>query len=258
MPPASPPPGEPEHVRTNRVGWDAFSADYEQQHGAQLDAGPMAWGVWSIPESRLQVLGEVAGLDVLELGCGAARWARALAREGALPVGLDLSGRQLEEARRASAGDAVMVPLVQASAEALPLSDGSFDLVFCDHGATSFTDPYRTVPEAARVLKPGGRLVFNLSSPLHDLCYDVVTETMTSSLQSAYSAIRAQRWDDEVTFQLPIGEWIRLFRQNGLEVEDLIELVPGAGATTTYDDFVPLEWARRWPAENIWKTRKTA
>ncbi|MBA2274066.1 MAG: class I SAM-dependent methyltransferase [Actinobacteria bacterium] len=256
MSPASPPPGEPEHIRINRAGWDAYSADYEQQHGAQLDAGPMAWGVWSIPESRLQVLGEIADLRVLELGCGAARWARALAREGALPVGLDLSGRQLEVARRTSAHDAVIVPLVQASAEYLPLADGCFDLVFCDHGATSFSDPYRTVPEAARVLKPGGRLVFNMSSPFHDLCYDIATETVTSSLQRNYSEVRKQSWVDEVTFQLPYGEWIRLFRQNGLEVEDLIELAPEENATTTYDDYVPLGWARRWPAENIWKARK--
>jgi len=257
MSPASPPPGEPEHVKTNRAGWDAFSTAYEQQHGAQLDAGPMAWGVWSIPESRLHVLGEIAGLHVLELGCGAARWATALAREGALPIGLDLSGRQLEAARRTSAGDVVDVPLLQASAEALPLADGCFDLVFCDHGATTFTDPYRTVPEAVRALKPGGLLVFNMSSPLHDLCYDIATESVPSSLQRTYSEIRKQSWDDEVTFQLPYGEWIRLFRQNGLEVEDLIELAPEEGATTTYDDYVPLGWARRWPAENIWKARKT-
>lgn len=253
---ASPPPGEPEHVKTNRAGWDAYSAAYEQQHGRQLDASPLAWGVWSIPESRLQVLGEVAGLRVLELGCGAARWSRALARKGALPVGLDLSERQLEAARWASEREAITVPLVQASAETLPLVNGCFDLVFCDHGAMTFADPHRTVPEAARVLKPGGHLVFSMSSPLHDLCYDLATETTTSSLQRKYSEIRKQRWDDEVTFQLPYGEWIRLFRHNRLEVEDLIEPTPDEGATTTYDDYVPLGWARRWPAENIWKVRK--
>ncbi len=257
MAPTSSPPGEPDHVRTNRAGWDAYSAEYEQQHGRQLDSSPLAWGVWSVPESRLQVLGEVAGLRILELGCGAARWSTALARKGALPVGLDLSERQLEAARGASERDAITLPLVQASAETLPLTDGCFDLVFCDHGAMTFADPYHTIPEAARVLKPKGRLVFNMSSPLHDLCYDPATETTTTSLQRRYTEIRKQMWDDEVTFQLPYGEWIRLFGQNGLEIEDLIELAPDEGASTTYDDYVPLGWAGRWPAENIWKVRKT-
>ena len=148
------------------------------------------------------------------------------------------------------------MPLIQASAECLPLIGGCFDLVFCDHGATSFTDPYRTIPEAARVLKPGGRLIFNMSSPLHDLCYDPAGEAVVSSLQRTYSEIRKQSWDDEVTWQLPYGEWIRLFRHTGLEIEDLIELTPEEAATTTYDDYVPHAWARRWPAENIWKVRK--
>ncbi|MDQ3751676.1 MAG: class I SAM-dependent methyltransferase [Actinomycetota bacterium] len=255
MSPAAP-PGESEHIKTNRAGWDAYSAEYERQHGSQLEASPRAWGVWSIPESRVHVLGDVAGLRILELGCGAARWATALALDGGHPIGLDLSGAQLAAARRTAERQAITVPLVQASAESLPLTDGCFDLVFCDHGATSFTDPYRTIPEAARVLKPGGRLIFNMSSPLHDLCYDPAREAVASSLQRTYSEIRKQSWDDEVTWQLPYGEWIRLFRHNGLEIEDLIELTPEEGASTTYDDYVPRAWARRWPAENIWKVRK--
>lgn len=256
MVPPSTPLGEPEHVKLNRAGWDAYSPEYEQQHGEQLGSNPMSWGVWSLPESRLGILGDVSGRRILELGCGAARWSAALAREGALPVGLDLSGMQLRAARRTMKREGVVVPLVQASAERLPLADECFDLVFCDHGGMTFADPYRTVPEAARVLKPGGRLAFNISSPLHDLCFDPATEKMTTSLGRSLSDIHRQTWDDEVTFQLSHGEWIRLFRQSGLEVEDLIELIPDEGATTTYASFVPLEWARRWPAENIWKVRK--
>ena len=247
---------EPEHVRINRAGWDAYSAEYERQHGGQLAAAPLAWGVWSIPEARLNVLGEVGGLRILELGCGAARWSAALAAKGAFSVGLDLSESQLRAARRVTAREKVGVPLVQASAENLPLADGCMDLIFCDHGAMTFADPYRTIPEATRVLRPGGRLAFNLSSVLHDLCFDPATETVTSSLRRGLAEIREQRWDDEVTFQLSVGEWTRLFRANGLEIEDLIELAPDEGATTTYASFVPLEWARRWPAENIWKVRK--
>ena len=48
--------------------------------------------MWQLPESELQILGDVAGKDVLEYGCGAAQWSILLAQAGARPVGLDNSG----------------------------------------------------------------------------------------------------------------------------------------------------------------------
>jgi 2-polyprenyl-3-methyl-5-hydroxy-6-metoxy-1,4-benzoquinol methylase len=127
-------PDDPDHVRRNRSAWDADADAYQARNEATLVAGGgSAWGVWQIPESRLHVLGDVTGRDVLELGCGGARWSVALARTGARVVGLDLSGRQLDHARRLLQETGVRVPLVQASSEALPLADASFDVVFCDY-----------------------------------------------------------------------------------------------------------------------------
>jgi SAM-dependent methyltransferase len=211
--------------------------------------------VWHVPEAELRVLGDVKGLDVLELGCGGAQWSIALAKLGARPVGLDLSPRQLDHARRAMAAAGVDFPLVEASAEEVPLADEGFDVVFCDHGAFNFADPTRLVPECARLLRSGGLLAFNTPSPLVDLVYDVEGDRIVDRLVNDYFELRGFEGDDEVSFQLPYGEWIRLLRANGFEVEDLIEIRPPEGATTTYD-FAPLEWARRWPAENIWKARK--
>jgi hypothetical protein len=53
------------------------------------------------------------------------------------------------------------------------------------------------------------------------------------------------------------GAWISLFRAAGFEIEDLVALRPPADASTGYDGFADLDWARRWPAEEIWKVRKT-
>jgi SAM-dependent methyltransferase len=211
--------------------------------------------VWSIPEAELNVLGDVSGLDVLELGCGAAQWSIGLAKRGARMVGVDVSPRQLEHARRALDAEGLDFPLVEADAEALPLEDESFDLVFCDHGALSFTDPRRSVPEAARVLGPGGTLAFSTISPLLDLFYDVENEEVAERLHNGYWELGRFEDDDTVDFQLRYGEWIRLLVGSGLEVVDLIELRAPDGAVTTYD-LVGLDWARRWPAENIWKARK--
>src|SRR6478735_999543 len=136
------------HEVRNRESWDAYSDEYQDRHGEQLAAsGGLAWGTYQIPEATLRVLDDVVGKDVLELGCGAAQWSIALARLGARPVGLDLSDRQLEHARRLMAEAGVEFPLVSASAEAVPLPDASFDIVFCDHGADELC---RSVPDRAR------------------------------------------------------------------------------------------------------------
>jgi len=211
--------------------------------------------VWQIPESELAVLGDVSGLDVLELGCGAAQWSISLAKLAARPVGLDVSARQLEHARKALDAAGVDFPLVEASGEDVPLDDESFDVVFCDHGAFNFADPRRLVPECARLLRDGGLLAFSKVTPIFDLFYDIETDELSDRLQNDYFALERFEDDETVDFQLPYGETIRLLREHGFVLEDLIELRAPDGATSSYD-LVPAEWARRWPAENIWKARR--
>ncbi|GIV00648.1 MAG: hypothetical protein KatS3mg014_2263 [Actinomycetota bacterium] len=158
------------HVRKNRRYWEGTADAYQAEHGPQL-ARLGRWGIWGIPERRVGALGDVRGLDVLEYGCGGAQWSIWLARQGARVVGMDLSARQLVHARGLVARARVHVPLVQADAERTPFADASFDLVMCDHGAMSFADPHRTVPEVARLLRAGGRLVFNTASAWHFVCW---------------------------------------------------------------------------------------
>jgi SAM-dependent methyltransferase len=241
----------------NRDSWDAYSDEYQAKHGRQLaESGGLAWGTAQIPESELRVLGDVAGKDILELGCGAAQWSIALAQAGARPVGLDLSARQLEHARRLMADAGVDFPLLHGSAESVPLPDAAFDIVFCDHGAMSFADPYLTVPEVARLLRPGGLFAFNHHSPIETICWPLDADRVGDRLVIDYFGMH--RFDDgeDVFFQLPFGGWIRLFRTNGFLVEDLIEPRPSADATSSYRDAEELAWARRWPSESIWRLRR--
>ncbi|MDQ6780885.1 MAG: class I SAM-dependent methyltransferase [Candidatus Eremiobacteraeota bacterium] len=247
----------PSHARRNQSFWDAYSDEYQHAHGRQLDwRSQLGWGVWDIPETSLRVLGDVAGLDVLELGCGAAQWSIGLALQGARPVALDLSERQLAAARTLMKDAGCDFPLVHASAEHVPLPDASFDIVFCDHGAMTFADPFATVPEASRLLRAGGLFAFNIGSQLRELCWDQKRDAVDPQLRHDYFGMHRLDDGETVVFQLPYGEWLRLFRRHGLILEDLIELQPAADAVTTYEGFVPLDWARRWPAENIWKLRK--
>lgn len=238
-----------DHERHNRAFWDADADDYQAAHGDALTASPLAWGAWRIPEAELDVLGDLRGRAVLEYGCGAAQWSIALAADGVRVVGLDQSAAQLRHARGAGA------PLVQASGEAAPFADRSFDVVFCDHGVMSFCDPEVTVPEVARILRPGGRLAFCISSFLKWLTDDV--DGSTEQLQRDWFMDHQITWPEGVAeFQLPYGDWLALFHRHGFDVEELVHLRAPEGGTTTYDEFVTYEWARRWPGEEIWKVRK--
>lgn len=246
------------HALKNRGHWDRNADAYEASHGPQLQRQPMAWGCWSIPESQLYVLGDVAGKDVLEFGCGAARWSIALTQMGAKCVGLDNSQRQLEHARTLMRSAGLEFPLVHASAECIPLANESFDVVFCDHGAMTFCDPRRTVPEAARLLRPGGLFAFSASTPILNICWNEHEDCVDERLHANY--FEDHRFEDtsSVNFSLPYGQWIALFRDCGFTIEDLIELRAPEKAETTYTDFVRHDWARRWPAEQIWRVRRSS
>ena len=239
--------------RRNRELWNAKSDSYQAAHGTSLSERALAWGVWRIPESELHVLDPVEGRDILELGCGAAQFTLALAGAGARAVGIDFAERQLshvgEAPRRAA--------LVVGSALDLPFPAGSFDTVFCDHGAMSFAPPERALAEASRVLRHGGLLAFCMSTPIRDICWDDGIDGVSSSLAIDYFDLHSLEDEDGTTcYQLPYGDWIRLFRRHSFEVEDLVELQAPEQALTTYSDYVPAEWARRWPSDHIWKVRK--
>jgi SAM-dependent methyltransferase len=248
----------PEYAEHNRQLWDAQSDRYQADHAGQLaESGGAAWGVWQIPESELRVLGDVAGADVLEYGCGAAQWSIALARQGARITGLDVSARQLSHARGLMAAARVDFPLVEANAESTPFDDDSFDVIFCDHGAMTFADPYLTVPETARLLRPGGLLAFCHNTPVYELTWEPGVFAPSDRLLGDYWDMHAFVEPDEpVNFQLRYGEWIALFTANGFTVESLLELRPPVDAASSYRGPDDREWARRLPMEEIWRVRQ--
>jgi SAM-dependent methyltransferase len=172
---------------------------------------------------------------------------------GARVVGLDVSRVQLRHARGAHG----VVPLVLASGEQLPFAAEAFDVVFCDHGALSFCDPSVIVPEVARVVRAGGQLAFCVTHPLIYLTYDEAKHRHTRRLQIPFEQLgRTDSGEGTIDWALPASEWIAVLCANGFAIERLVELVATADATTTYDEFAPTKWARRWPAEWIWVVRR--
>ena len=247
-----------EAARRNRELWTQANADYTGEAAARSwSQEEITWGVFAVAERDVRVLPDVRGLDVVELGCGTAYVSAWLARRGARPVGIDVTPAQLETARALQREHALEFPLLEANAEQVPLADASFDLAVSEYGASLWCDPYRWIPEAARLLRPGGRLVFLRTSTLVVLCSRDDGPAQEQLVRPQFGMYRFEWPQGGVEYHLAHGEWIRVLRDSGFEVEALLELQAPEGARThARYDFVTAEWARRWPAEEIWRARK--
>jgi SAM-dependent methyltransferase len=248
----------PEYVQQNVANWSRANAEYTDASAAEAwAADEITWGVFSVPEAKVGILGDVDGLDVVELGCGTAYFSAWLARRGARVVGVDPTPAQLATARRLQTETGIEFPLIEAIGEDVPLPDASFDLVLSEYGASLWADPDRWIPEAARLLRPGGRIVFLTNSTLCALC--MTMEGVGEQLVRPQADLKKTEWPDthEVEFHLSHSAWIDLLDANGFAVERLVELyAPAEGDTHTYYKYVTANWAQQWPSDEVWAARK--
>ncbi len=250
----------PPHVIANREAWTKMSKNHYEPGRRAWESGVIDWGIWDVPESEIGALGDLSALrgkDVIELGCGTAYFSSWLARLGAKPTGIDVTPAQLDAAREFQRAYGIEFPLIEGSAEEVPLPDASFDLALSEYGASIWCDPFVWIPEAARLLRPGGRLVFLRNSTLVMLCMpDADDDKAKTELQRSQFGMCRLSWEGQVEFNLPHGELIRLLHGNGFQVEDLIELYPPKDAGENRWNYVGLDWAKRWPSEEIWVARR--
>ena len=248
----------PEYVAQNVERWTQANEEYTDARAAESWArDEPSWGIWQIPESELRILPDVRGLDVVELGCGTAYFSAWFAKAGARPVGVDPTPAQLATARRMQQETGIEFPLIEAVGEDVPLPDASFDLVHSEYGASIWADPYKWIPEAARLLRPGGQLIFLCNSVISLLCMALEGETET--LQRPQRGLHKIEWPDtkEVEFHISHSDWIDLLNDNSFALERLVELfAPESAKTHEYYGYVNAEWGRQWPAEEIWSARK--
>jgi len=247
-----------EIARLNGAVWTRKNSEYGDAWADEAWASQdIQWGLFLLPESELQVLGDVAGLDAIELGCGTAYFSGWLARRGARVVGIDVTPAQLATARRCQEKFGLSFPLIEANAEHVPLPAGSFDLALSEYGACLWCEPELWVGEAARLLRPGGRLIFLTTSVVLTLC---VPErgVAGAALLRGQREIGRLAWPDEgVEFHLAHGAWIDLLARHGFTVERLAELyAPDQATLDSRYDFLTTDWAQRWPVEEIWVARR--
>ena len=248
-----------DYLERNREAWTKANAEYTDSRAREAWASEeITWGMFGPSDAELGILGDVSGKDVIELGCGTAYFGAWLARRGARVTGVDITPAQLGTARRMMRETGVELQLIEANAEDVPLPDESFDLALSEYGASIWCDPYKWIPEAARLLRPGGELVFLCNSVLLMLCAPDKGK-IGERLERGQFGMHRFEWpdDDGIEFHLAHGDMIRLLRESGFEVEGLWEIqASGSAEDHSYYDFVSAEWARKWPAEEIWKARK--
>ena len=253
----------PDYAVLNREAWTVSNAQYTAGKARELWAASPQWGVWHAPESEVRALPDVRGLDVIELGCGTAYWSAWLKRLGAARVvGVDVTPAQLATAREVDAEVGLGLELLEANAESVPLPDASFDLAFSEYGASIWCDPYLWIPEAARLLRPGGELLFLRNSTLAILCAPDEGRH-GERLLKAQNGLHRIDWPAAVDeppsteFHISASLMFKLLRDTGFEVLDFRELfAPDDAQDHPYYSSTPAEWAKLWPAEEIWRARK--
>lgn len=256
MPQAPEPPRST--ARRHRELWAQVSAEHtDAEADERWQSRGIEWGLFRLSERRLGVVGDVTGLDVVEVGCGTAYLSAHLSRAGARVVAVDLSPDQLDSARRCQQRWGPVFPLVEADGERLPMRSASFDLVISEYGAAPWCRPDRWLAEAARVLRPGGRLVFMTNSPLAGMCVPAEGGVAGVELLRPQRSLRRIEWPGAGVEHHPgHGDWIRELRRAGFGVEALHEVHAEEDSTMPeYYDIVTDDWARSWPAEDLWVAR---
>ena len=248
----------PRHVRENRQYWDDMAADWVAA-GEQAWAHPVpTWGQWGVSDDQCPMLpDDMSGMRAIELGCGTGYIAAWMTRRGARVSAIDNSERQLETARRLAREYQLAIDFLHGNAENVPVPDGTFDFAVSEYGAAIWCDPEAWIPEAHRLLKPGGKLVFLGNSPLSMICMPLDGSPVDGALHRDYFTRGTLDWTEVeidpggIEFNRPLSAWFDLFRRVGFRVDDYRE--PAAPATASgIEHSVPAKWAQTYPSEQVW------
>ena len=251
----------PEHVAVNRDHWDSAADQWVGMGERAWATRTPTWGIWGTADLDL-LPADMTGMDAIELGCGTAYVSAWMAWRGARVVGIDNSERQLETARRLATEHGVELELVHGNAETVPYPDASFDFAVSEYGAALWADPSAWLPEAWRLLRPGGALAFLTNHPLSQVCSPLDGSLpITERLERPYFGMYRFDWREAVDdpggieFNMPLSDWFHLLVDTGFAVEDFIEVrAPHRGSEVR--DYVTADWANQWPAEMAWIARK--
>lgn len=250
------------HVTINQMHWNAMAEDWAEEGARAWASDAPYWGVFGLPEQELRLLPEdMTGSEAIELGCGTGYVSAWMTRRGARVTGIDISQAQLATARQLAQRNAAAITFEHGNAEAVDRPDASFDFAISEYGAAIWCDPAIWIPEAHRLLRPGGKLVFLGHHPLMVACIPLSGADCDFRLHRPWrNMVRHDYSDAEVDpggieFNMPVADWMALFDRTGFDIERYQELY--APESTTEDAFgIPADWAKSYPCEQVWHLRK--
>ncbi|MEV6926732.1 class I SAM-dependent methyltransferase [Dactylosporangium sp. NPDC051485] len=251
-----------ETARANRRWWDTDADDYQERHRDFLGDVSFLWGPEGLREEDARLLGDVAGKQIVEIGCGGGQCGRWLVSRGANAVGMDLSWRQLQNSQRLDRQSGNSLPVVQGDAQRLPFSSGAFDIAFSAGGAMAFVaDAPAFLSEVGRVLRPGGRFVFAVTHPARWSFLDQPDHNGLVAVHSYFDRRAYVEQDDRgeasyVEHHRTIGDLVRLIAASNFQILDLVEPEWPDGFDRSWGGWSPLR-GRIIPGTAIFACRKS-
>jgi 2-polyprenyl-3-methyl-5-hydroxy-6-metoxy-1,4-benzoquinol methylase len=186
--------------------------------------------------AMLHTIGEPAGLDILDAGCGEGYLSRILAKKGANATGIDSSTKLIEAARSQNLADVPSVSFDIGSVDDLPYPDSAFDLVVCNHLVNDLFDPSKPISEFARVLRSSGRLVILMLHPCFYNKHAERDQATNGMIASSYFDIRSVEQTFEVggltspaaniAWFRPLEFYTEELRKSGFAITSLTEPHP--------------------------------
>ncbi len=212
--------------KKNEESWDHLSEFYQTHKKISLEN--VHYGPFGPGEKELRVIGDVEGLDVLELGCGGGQNSIVLAKWGAKSVtALDQSKKQLEYAKKLAKSQGVKIRFLKGNMEDLfMLDDASFDLIVSSHAMNYVEDLPRVFSEVARVLRKNGRIVTCMGHPIMHLLWEALEEGSIDKVNNYFDEKRKiWDWQDEK------GAKIATFEDTAYRFEEIINGIISVGLT---------------------------
>lgn len=229
-------PGE----RTAKEWWDSWSESFQEAYAEAEREVAIAFGPGVPVGDDLGLLGDLDGTRVVELGCGGAQFGLALADRGADVTGVDVSPEQLAYARDLADERGADLDLIEASVTDVPaIADDSYELAVSAFAFQWVPDLRACFAEAARILEPGGRLVFSVDHPLYrrldpetgELAISYFDETPRRAYSEEFDAelvVYRRTVADVVTAVLDAGFALEALREPGYEDPDAYESTFGS------------------------------
>ena len=241
----------------NRRSWNKHARRYQKKCGFNCNVAHYLSEAYPM-ENELNLLGNVSGLEVLEIGSGAGQCGIAMAKQGAHVTCLDISEEQIAIGCKYAGKENVNVNFVQGDMEDLSLfSSDLFDLVF-SAAAISYVERIDKVfSEVFRVLKDGGRFLFSSVNPFwFALGATELWPEENNNPSYFYRGPDRWKWNEEddfefITYRRPLQDYFNSLIDAGLHIKKFIELEPVLNRLTEdtffFMDEKEIEMAKRFP-----------